>query len=103
VVNQIHPCSRQCDNNTTPMICEYTWKIEWYSVLSKSCLNCPLNLTNCDRKDCVAANGVPRSIITINRQLPGPLINVCQGDTIKIHLTNGLHMTEGTSLHWYHL
>ena len=67
---------------------------------SKACLNCPLNITNCQRLHCVAANGVPRSIITINRQLPGPKINVCQGDTIKIILKNGLHMTEGTSIHW---
>ena len=57
------------------MICEYDWKIEWYSVLSKACLDCPLNITSCERLDCVTANGVPRSIITVNRQLPGPGIN----------------------------
>ena len=73
------------------MICEYNWTIEWYSVLSKACLDCPYNKTNCMRKDCVSANGVSRSIITINRQLPGPMIYVCENDIIKVNLYNSMH------------
>ncbi len=95
-----HPCNRPCNNNTKPMICEYDWRIEWYSVLSKACLDCPFNLTSCGNKDCVAANGIKRPIITVNRMLPGPTLNVCQGDQIKVFLYNGLHMAEGTSIHW---
>jgi hypothetical protein len=95
-----HPCIRPCNSNTKPMICEYDWRIEWYSVLSKACLDCPFNKTNCDRKDCVSGNGVPRTIITINRMLPGPQINVCQGDLIKVYLYNMMHLNEGTSIHW---
>lgn len=85
------------------MICKYDWKIEWYSVLSKACLDCPFNKTNCDRKDCVASNGVIRPIITVNRMLPGPQINVCQGDIVDVVLYNMLHLTEGTSIHWHGL
>ena len=97
-----HPCNRACNNSTKPMVCAYDWKIEWYSVLSKACLDCPFNLTSCANKDCVPTNGFVRAIITVNRMLPGPAISVCQGDTIKVYLYNNLHMTEGTSFHWYY-
>jgi L-ascorbate oxidase len=33
--------------------------------------------------------------------LPGPYINVCQGDTILVTLSNSLHLSEGTSIHWH--
>ena len=75
--------------------------MEWYTTLSKACLNCPFNLTSCDNPDCVPGNGLQRPIITVNRQLPGPLINVCQGDTIKVRVTNQLRFFEATSIHWY--
>jgi L-ascorbate oxidase len=35
--------------------------------------------------------------------LPGPAIDVCLGDEIKIRLYNNLHMFEGTSIHWHGL
>ena len=103
------------------MTCQYDWKIEWYSVLSKACLNCPLNITSCENKECIAGNGLVRPILTVNRQLPGyilfdiskffgifnnyllrigPIINVCQGDTIEVRVNNNLRMFEGTSIHW---
>lgn len=92
---------RPCNQNTKKMICEYDWTIEWYSVLSKACLDCPFNQTNCDRLHCVSANGHYRPIMTINRMLPGPQINVCKDDMVKIFLYNSLHFSEGTSIHWY--
>ena len=85
------------------MICEYEWQLEWYSVLSKACLDCPFNKTNCARKDCVSANGLNRAIMVVNRMLPGPSIRVCIGDEIRIRLYNLLHMAEGTSIHWHGL
>ena len=82
------------------MICEYEWTIEWYTVLSKACLDCPYNLTNCNRKDCISGNGVNRPVIAINKMIPGPALIVCQYDTVKIKLKNNLHSSEGTSIHW---
>lgn len=82
------------------MVCEYEWTIEWYSVLSKACLDCPYNITNCARKDCISANGVNRAVIAVNKMIPGPSLIVCQNDTISIRLKNNLHSSEGTSIHW---
>lgn len=85
------------------MLCEYEWQLEWYTTMSKACLDCPFNRTNCMRKDCVSANGLNRAIIVVNRMLPGPAISVCRGDEVKIRVFNMLHMSEGTSIHWHGL
>lgn len=85
------------------MTCSYEWRIEWYEVLSKACLDCPFNITNCYQPECVSANGVSRSIIVVNRMLPGPAIDVCLGDEVRVRLHNSLHMSEATSLHWHGL
>ena len=85
---------------TTPMFCEYNWTMERYSVLSKACLDCPYNMTNCFRPNCVAANGLPRPIFTINRMLPGPAIYVCQNDTIQVNVHNHMRLSDVASIHW---
>ena len=97
-----HPCIRDC-TNSQPLICSYDWQIEWYEVLSKACLDCPFNQTNCLQKECISANGITRSLIVVNRMLPGPAIHVCLGDEIRVRLNNKLHMSEGTSIHWHGL
>ncbi len=33
--------------------------------------------------------------------MPGPLIDVCQGDTISVTVTNNLALGEATTLHWH--
>jgi FtsP/CotA-like multicopper oxidase with cupredoxin domain len=33
--------------------------------------------------------------------IPGPAINVCEFDEIKVVVKNKLHSFEGTSIHWY--
>ncbi len=84
-----------------PTICEYNFTIEWYSTLSKACYNCPNNLTDCERPDCVAANGIVRSIVVVNRMLPGPAIQLCKGDLVSVKVFNNLHYSEATSIHWH--
>lgn len=42
----------------------------------RSCGNCPLNQTACLDKHCVSADGQRRGILTANRQMPGPGIQV---------------------------
>jgi hypothetical protein len=73
---QIHPCQRECRADEPPKTCEYHFKVEWYYTMSKACYDCPYNLTDCYRPDCVPADGVERPIIVINRSLPGPSIQV---------------------------
>lgn len=47
------------------------------------------------------APGVTVPAITYNGQVPGPLIRVTEGDTLRVTLKNGL--TEATTIHWHGL
>lgn len=71
-----HPCLRECRVGQHPQTCEYHFKMEWYYTMSKACYNCPSNITDCYRPDCVPADGVQRPVIVVNRSLPGPSIQV---------------------------
>lgn len=41
-----------------------------------------------------------RSIVTINRMMPGPRLQVCLGDTISVDVINQL-MGDSTTIHWH--
>ncbi|XP_064103002.1 uncharacterized protein LOC135213077 isoform X1 [Macrobrachium nipponense] len=94
-----HPCARECRPKDT-RTCHYHFKVEWYITMSKACYDCPFNLTDCARPHCVAADGVERPIVTVNRRLPGPAIHVCLGDEIIVDVENDL-MSDSTSIHWH--
>jgi L-ascorbate oxidase len=89
-----HPCNRKCDSHSkTKMICIYNWTIEWTNVLLES--SCK------EFSGCIAANGVKRSLVTINKSLPGPPIEVCQGGFIRVNLMNNLDESESISIDWH--
>lgn len=71
-----HPCARICKEGAPPMVCKYRFELEWYYTMSKACYNCPLDLEDCSRKDCVVGDGVRRPIVVVNRQMPGPSVEV---------------------------
>lgn len=73
---QSHPCERPCEPNSPPMTCQYYFEIEKYLTRSKACYYCPFIFEDCFRPDCIPADGVRRLVTVINRQLPGPSINV---------------------------
>lgn len=73
---KVHHCQRECHADEPSRTCEYRFKVEWYYTMSKACYDCPYNLTDCYRPDCVPADGVEKPIIVINRSLPGPSIQV---------------------------
>lgn len=51
---------------------------------------------------CIPANGIPRTIMVINHQMPGSPINICKNDRVVIDVTN--HMDgQGLTLHWHGL
>lgn len=83
------------------MKCDYEFTVEWYTTLSKACYNCPQNTTDCNRKHCITADGVERVVMSVNRMIPGPLIQVCQNDIINVVVHNNLRMGESTSIHWH--
>ncbi|XP_026666521.1 laccase-1-like isoform X2 [Ceratina calcarata] len=95
-----HPCRRNCENDAPPMECHYTFTLEDYHTMSKACYDCPYNLTDCERPHCIPANGFSRSILAVNRQMPGPSIQVCQGDRVIVDVINLLY-TESTTIHWH--
>jgi hypothetical protein len=85
----------------------------------RSCGDCPRNASDCFRKFCVTADGFQRGLLTANRQMPGPVIQVrrqsltdtCAQKTIcenlfplvgmwaKIYLQNSNAMTESCCVH----
>lgn len=95
-----HPCRRNCVDEAPPMQCHYIFRLEAYHTMSKACYDCPFNVTDCFRKHCIPADGIERSILVVNRQMPGPAIEVCQGDRITVDVINLLH-SESTTMHWH--
>jgi hypothetical protein len=80
-----HPCRRSCIANKT-MTCSYDFTLELYFTLSKACYNCPINKTDCSRPHCIAADGVPRGVLVVNRMLPGPGIHVSKIWEMSLHI-----------------
>jgi FtsP/CotA-like multicopper oxidase with cupredoxin domain len=48
----------------------------------------------------VTANGVERMFMSINRQLPGPAIQVCKNDLIVVDVVNEMEGSD-TTIHWH--
>nr|KAF7421813.1 hypothetical protein H0235_009649 [Vespula pensylvanica] len=97
-----HHCRRVCKDGGPAMDCYYTFKIESYRTMSKACYDCPFNITDCFRPHCIPADGIKRSVLVVNRQLPGPAIEVCQGDRVIVDVINLMH-SESTTMHWHGL
>ncbi|KAK2584471.1 hypothetical protein KPH14_006846 [Odynerus spinipes] len=95
-------CARACRENEPPRICYYHFTLEFYTVLGAACQLCTPNATNVVWSDCqcVLADGVERGILTANRMIPGPSIQVCQGDKVVIDVENHMEGMEAT-LHWH--
>ncbi|XP_059153746.1 uncharacterized protein LOC131939461 [Physella acuta] len=96
-----HPCTRSCTDDGQPMTCDYNFLVEHYHTLTKACWNCPITPDDCYRPHCVYADGGQRGIITVNRMMPGPSIQVCENDTIRVRVHNKMEQSEGTSIHWH--
>ncbi|KAL7635203.1 UNVERIFIED_CONTAM: hypothetical protein RMT77_014189 [Armadillidium vulgare] len=95
-----HECYRDCHGDKQIKKCYYTFKAEFYTTMSKACYDCPFNLTDCLRPHCVVGDGLERTIMTINRRLPGPTIHVCENDEVIVDVINDLG-GESTTMHWH--
>ncbi|XP_063243590.1 uncharacterized protein LOC134542927 [Bacillus rossius redtenbacheri] len=95
-----HECARECVEGAPPMNCRYTFAVEWYVTMSKACYDCRTNVSDCFRPDCVPADGYSRPVVVVNRQMPGPTIEVCQGDYVVVDVENHM-MEESTTIHWH--
>ncbi|XP_072045967.1 uncharacterized protein [Amphiura filiformis] len=98
-----HECVRECKWPPEPKTCRYIFTVEWLQSMSAACYDCPFNMPDCDRPGCIPINGVQRPIVTVNRQMPGPPIEVCEYDDIEVKVWNRLGNSEGTTIHWHGL
>ncbi|KAJ4431313.1 hypothetical protein ANN_19910 [Periplaneta americana] len=82
-------------------------------ILNEACQNCTRNITQCYNPQCVAADGYERGILTVNRMLPGPsiqvtyqnnhnlfVLQVCYGDKIVVDVKNKMP-SQSTTIHWH--
>lgn len=92
-------CNRQCDGKIKR--CFFNFNVETFYSMSKACFDCPNNITDCYRPDCIIAGGIKRTVSVVNRKLPGPAIEVCQGDKIMVHVENNLIDGASTTIHWH--
>lgn len=76
LLDEKHPCARTCTKNSPPMVCRYTFTLEWYQTMSKACYECPHMAEDCDREHCIPGDGRKRPVLVVNRQMPGPSIEV---------------------------
>ncbi|XP_077299198.1 uncharacterized protein LOC143920267 [Arctopsyche grandis] len=95
-------CKRTCIAGRR-RACFIHLEAEHYQAMGVACGNCSNGvLADCFAPQCVSADGVEKGILTLNRQLPGPPIEVCQGDLIIITVMNLLH-SDTFSIHWHGL
>ncbi|XP_008484969.2 laccase-4-like, partial [Diaphorina citri] len=74
------------------------------NVVDRACGSCSQvpDSPQCNNSQCVTADGVERAMLTINRQLPGPSIQVCPGDLIVVDLHNKF-FDRAVTIHWHGL
>lgn len=83
-------------------MCSFFKKLTRYRTIGKECECEPKNclMPKWNASGCICTNGIRRSVLSINRMLPGPAIYVCQHDLIRVIVHNDLESTE-TSIHWH--
>ena len=69
--------------------------------MSIDCFNCSTIQSDCYSPNCISADGNQRPIRVVNKQLPGPSIQVCLNDVIIVNVQNNMNTFESTSLHWH--
>ncbi|XP_071552768.1 LOW QUALITY PROTEIN: uncharacterized protein [Panulirus ornatus] len=94
-----HDCERPCRSGDR-RTCMYEFRVQEYHTVGRACYDCPTNPEDCQREECVAADGVPRPMLTVNRQLPGPAIQVCEGDRVVVDVKNG-QLSDAEAIHWH--
>lgn len=94
-------CLRPCTLHEPPRICYYRWTLEYYQTMGTACKDCQAGVhSDCFGHQCVTTDGVERGFMAINRQFPGPLLEICQGDHLVVDVDNGMPGTS-TSIHWH--
>ncbi|XP_066596702.1 uncharacterized protein [Prorops nasuta] len=97
-------CARNCKDGEPPKYCYVKFILEYYTSNGMACNWCMPNITNqlstealCE---CIIADGIEKTVLSINRMIPGPTIQVCKGDHVIIDLENAAEGLEVT-IHWH--
>ncbi|XP_033122704.1 laccase-1-like isoform X2 [Anneissia japonica] len=94
-------CNRQCEYPPQPKHCKFEFNVTWTNSMGSSCLDCPTTLKHCYKHNCIPIEGSVRPVIVTNDISPGPSIQVCYGDTIRVKVQNDLQDAGGLSIHWH--
>ncbi|KAM7361022.1 multicopper oxidase 3 [Cochliomyia hominivorax] len=95
-----HPCRRVCKQGDT-MSCYYRLVVHNYQTLGPECQRCMYDPSTCEQEQCIYGDGVATGVMAVNRQVPGPSIEVCEGDSIIVDILN--YLTEPFTMHWHGL
>ncbi|XP_046753251.1 laccase-1-like [Diprion similis] len=94
-------CLRPCIAGEPSRVCLYTFVLEYYAAMGTACGNCSEGvLEDCYLSQCIPVDGVEKGVMSINRQIPGPPINVCKNDLIVVNVDNRMSGT-GSAMHWH--
>nr|XP_034171050.1 laccase-5-like [Osmia lignaria] len=94
-------CARTCQEGET-RTCYYKFVLERYPINGVACSLCTPNITNtlCANCQCILGDGVERMALTVNRMIPGPSVQVCQGDYVVVDVLNNIN-SEAVTIHWH--
>ncbi|XP_043278957.1 oxidoreductase OpS5-like [Venturia canescens] len=97
-------CLRTCREHEKPRYCYYHFTLEYYTTMNRACEFCrpkyTNQLSNSGECQCIEADGVEKTVLSINRMIPGPSIQVCQNDMVIVDVHNKIDGIE-VSLHWH--
>lgn len=95
-------CMRSCED-TQPRVCYFNWVLEHYHSMGPACKRCAQGTrSDCYHHACLTADGIEHGVMSINRQIPGPAIQVCKDDLIVVDMMNAMGGT-AASMHWHGL
>ncbi|XP_076303579.1 uncharacterized protein LOC143221864 [Lasioglossum baleicum] len=96
-------CARTCTGDK-PKTCYYEFVVERFPVYGQACKYCTPDSSTyiCSNCQCVLADGVNRNILSVNRMMPGPSIQVCLGDFVVVDVVNKV-LEEHVTVHWHGL
>jgi FtsP/CotA-like multicopper oxidase with cupredoxin domain len=58
------------------------------------------NKTDCFADQCITGDGIERGSQAVNRQMPGPSVQVCHGDLVIVDVDNQMDGS-ATTIHWH--
>lgn len=93
-------CARDCDSFPESRLCYYKFVAEHYSAMSPACDGCPEDWNACFKPQCIPADGIERTVLTINRRLCSPAIMICRGDRVVVDVINQMPSKQLT-IHWH--